>query len=341
MSLTVHDVALMMQMQMQIASRGPAAGTAMKVIIAGGTGFLGRALSDALLQDGHEVVILTRSIPAGVVVHEPGTGLPGLTNAGWTPDGTAGLGQWAKVVDEVDAVVNLTGESIAARRWSDAQKARIRDSRLLGTRSIASAIQAATTPPRVLINASAIGFYGNRGDEELTEQSAAGSDFLAETCKAWEAEAHQAESSGCRVVIVRGGLALERHGGALVKMLPPFRFFVGGSLGSGRQYMSWIHRADWVDLIRWAIDTDTVAGALNATAPAPVTNAVFSKALGHAMSRPSFLPAPGFAIRLALGEMGDALLLGGQRVMPAKAQELGFHFRFTTIDHALISILHQ
>lgn len=313
----------------------------MKVVIAGGTGFLGRALSDALLQDDHEVVILTRSIPAGMVVHEPGTGLPGLANAGWAPDGAAGLGQWAKVVDEVDAVVNLTGESIAARRWSDVQKARIRDSRLLGTRSLVSAIQAAAKPPRVFINASAVGFYGDRGDEELTERSAPGGDFLADTCKEWEAEAQRADSPGTRVVIVRGGVALERDGGALVKMLPPFRFFVGGPLGSGRQYMSWIHRSDWVDLIRWAIDTDTVSGALNATAPAPVTNAVFSKALGHAMSRPSWLPAPAFAIRLALGEMGDALLLGGQRVIPAKAQELGFQFRFATIGHALISILHQ
>ena len=312
----------------------------MKIVIPGGSGFLGRALCDALLQDGYEVVILTRALDSGVVVHEAGTGLPGLSNAGWKPDGTDGVGLWAKLLDGADAVVNLAGEPIVARRWSAAQKTRIRDSRVLGTRSIVGAIQAATHSPAVLVNASAIGIYGDRGDEELTEASAAGDDFLAQTCLDWEAETREAEAHVGRLAILRGGIALEADGGALVKMLPPFKAFVGGPLGTGHQYMSWIHRADWVDLVRWVVATKTASGIFNATAPAPVTNAAFSKALGRALGRPSLLPAPAFALRLALGEMADALLLGGQRVLPSRAQELGFNFRFSTIDHALVSILH-
>jgi len=312
----------------------------MKIVISGGSGFLGRALSDALLQDGCEVVILTLALDPGVVVHEAGTGLPGLSNAGWRPDGTNGVGLWAKLLDGADAVVNLAGEPIVARRWSAAQKTRIRDSRVLGTRSIVGAIQAATHSPAVLVNASAIGVYGDRGDEELTEASATGDDFLAQTCLDWEAEAREAEALVGRLAILRCGIALEAGGGALAKMLPPFKAFVGGPLGTGQQYMSWIHRADWVDLVRWVIATKTATGIFNATAPAPVTNAAFSKALGRALGRPSLLPAPAFAMRLALGEMADALLLGGQRVLPSRAKELGFNFRFSTIDHALVSILH-
>ena len=311
----------------------------MKIVIPGGSGFLGRALSDALLQDSHEVVILTRALGPGVVVHEPGSGLPGLSHAGWKPDGTDGVGVWATLLDGADAVVNLAGESIAARRWSASQKALIRDSRVLGTRSIVAAIRAVANPPAILVNASAIGVYGDRGDEKLTETSPPGEDFLARSCVDWEAEARGAEASVARLAILRGGIALERDGGALVKMLPPFRFFVGGPLGGGRQFMSWIHRADWVDLVRWIIATEAASGIINATAPAPVTNAVFSKALGRALGRPSVLPAPAFALRLALGEMADALLLGGQRVLPSRAQALGFEFRFSTIDHALVSIL--
>ena len=311
----------------------------MKVVIAGGTGFLGRALCDALLQDEHEVIVLTRSLPPGVVVREPGTGLPGLSNAGWTPDGTPGIRQWAGVIDGADAVVNLAGQSIADGRWTPARKTLIRDSRVLSTRSVAGAIEAARQRPPVLIQASAVGFYGDRGDEELTEASAAGTGFLTETCVEWEAEAKQAASGGTRVATLRGGVVLEAGGGALAKMLPPFRYWVGGPLGTGRQYMSWIHRADWVDLVRWVIATPAASGVLNATTPTPVTNAAFSKALGRALGRPSWLPAPAFAMRLMFGEMAQALLLGGQRVVPARAQELGFQFRFSTINHALVSIL--
>ena len=311
----------------------------MKIVIPGGSGLLGRSLGKALVRDGHEVVVLTRSLQPGVVVHESNVDLPGLTNAGWQPDGTNGVGSWARLVDGATAVVNLTGEPIAAKRWSVAQKACIRDSRVLGTRSVVGAIQAASDPPATLVNASAIGYYSNRGDEELSEDSAAGNDFMAKCCIDWEDEARKAEGIIERLVILRTGIALDRTGGALQKMLPPFKMFVGGPLGSGRQYMSWIHYADWVDLVRWALVTEEVTGVFNATAPAPVTNSEFSKALGRALHRPSLMPAPAFALRLALGEMADALLLGGQRVQPSRALKLGFRFNFSTISQALTAVL--
>jgi len=310
-----------------------------KVVIPGGSGFLGQALSKALLQDGHEVVVLTRSLQPGVVVYEPDTGLPGLTNAGWLPDGTDGTGYWARLLDGADAVVNLAGESIAARRWSTAQKARIRDSRVLATRSVVSAIRAATAPPATLVNASAIGYYGDRGDEELTEKSPPGDNFLAKSCLDWEAEAREGEAAVSRLVILRTGIALDRDGGPLQKILPPFKLFVGGPLGSGRQFMSWIHLADWVNLVRWTLLTEEATGVFNATAPAPVTNAEFSKALGRALGRPSLLPAPAFVLRFTLGELADELLLEGQRVRPSRALALGFNFGFSTINQALTSIL--
>ena len=243
----------------------------MKIVIPGGSGLLGRSLSKALLQDGHEVVILTRSLQPGVVVHESNVDLPGLTNAGWQPDGTNGVGSWARLIDGATAVVNLTGESIAAKRWSVAQKARIRDSRVLGTRSVVGAIRAASNPPSTLVNASAIGYYSNRGDEELIEDSAPGNDFMAKCCIDWEAEAHKAEGTIERLVILRTGIALDRTGGALQKMLPPFKMFVGGPLGSGQQYMSWIHYADWVDLVRWTLVTGEAIGTFKATAPEPLS----------------------------------------------------------------------
>ena len=247
------------------------------------------------------------------------------------------MGAWASVVDGADAVVNLTGESIGARRWSKAQKARIRDSRMLATRSVVAAIKAAPRPPAVLINASAIGYYGDRGAEQLTETSKPGAGFLADLCVEWEGEATRAATASTRVTLIRNGLVLERErGSALDRMLLPFKLFAGGPVGSGRQYMSWIHRTDWIDLIRWALtDSSAPAGPLNGTAPAPATNAEFSKALGHALGRPSWLPAPAFALRLALGEMADELLLNGQRVLPSRPLELGFQFKFPKIDHAL------
>ena len=307
----------------------------MKIVVAGGTGFLGRPLCETLATDGHAVVVLTRSVSRASSSWSGLSRTAAISAVDWSPDGR--VGAWASVVDGADAVINLTGESIGARRWSKAQKARIRDSRMLATRSVVAAIKAAPRPPAVLINASAIGYYGDRGAEQLTEPSKPGSGFLADLCVEWEGEATSAATASTRVTLIRNGLVLERgRGGVLDRMLLPFKFFAGGPVGSGRQYMSWIHRTDWIDLVRWALATSSVpSGPLNGTAPAPATNAEFSKALGHALGRPSWLPAPAFALRLALGEMADELLLGGQRVLPSRPLELGFQFKFPKIDHAL------
>ena len=295
----------------------------MRVVIAGGTGFLGRSLADSFTAAGHAVAVLSRIVTgSGVVTHVP-----------WKPDGSTG--PWASHVDGADVVVNLAGESIAGARWSDAHKRRILESRVQATRSLVSAIRSAARPPRVFLSGSAVGYYGPRGDEPVDEAGAPGEDFLANVCRQWEAEAARAAGDRTRVVFVRTGLVLARDGGALPQMLPPFWFGAGGPVGSGRQYWPWIHRDDWVSLVRWAADADVVSGPLNVTAPAPVTNKAFAQALGRAMHRPAFMPAPAFALRLILGEMADALLLSGQRAMPAKATELGFAFRYNTIDDAL------
>jgi uncharacterized protein len=297
-----------------------------KIVIAGGTGFLGRPLSARLVADGHELVVLTRSSASDA----PGRAVV------WSPDG--GIGGWTREVDGAGAVINLAGESIAGRRWSAAHKQEILNSRVRATRSLTAAILAASRPPAVFISGSAVGYYGPLGDAIATEATPAGSDFLAQVCTEWETEAHRAGNSGTRVVCIRTGLALERDGGALPQMLPPFKFGVGGPLGSGRQYWPWIHRSDWIDLVRWAIRTAAVAGPINATAPTPVTNAEFARALGRALHRPAVLPAPAFALRLALGEMADALLLSGQRAIPAVAETLGFSFTYTRVDDALGAI---
>src|SRR5262245_47028601 len=294
-----------------------------RIVVAGGSGFLGRALSAALAQEGHDVVVLTRG---------SSTGGPHRTIR-WNPDGTRG--EWASAVDGAHAVVNLAGESIAGKRWSSAQKARILDSRVQATRSIVAAIRSAAAPPAVLISGSAVGYYGPHGDDVLTESAAAGADFLAEVCVRWEAEASIASSERTRVVFLRTGLVLERDGGALPPMLPPFRLGVGGPVGSGSQYWPWIHRADWIGLVRWTMQTSNVAGPVNAPAPQPVTNKAFASALGRAMHRPAFVPAPAFALRLLLGEMADALILTGQRAVPERAERGGYAFRYSRLEDAL------
>jgi uncharacterized protein (TIGR01777 family) len=297
----------------------------MKVVIAGGTGFLGRSLGNALATDGHDIVVLSRGASAAV---------SGRTRlVAWSPNGE--MGPWASEIDGAGALVNLAGESIAGARWSAAHKARIRDSRTRATRSLVGAIRRAAAPPPVFVSGSAVGYYGPLGDEPVTEDHSAGADFLAGVCVQWEQEALGAASARTRVVLVRTGLVLAREGGALPEMLLPFKLGAGGPVGSGRQYWPWIHRDDWVGLVRWAIATAAVDGPLNATAPNPVTNSDFARALGRAMRRPAFMPAPGFALRLLLGEMADALLLSGQRALPAKAERLGFRFRFTQIQETL------
>lgn len=302
----------------------------MHIVIAGGSGFLGSALARTLAVEGHAVSILTRQTSAKSPAQ------PRLSFVQWTPDGKAG--PWARAIDGATAVINLAGESIAARRWSTAQKQKLRDSRLLATGSLTAAIRQSAHPPATFISGSAVGYYGNRGDETLTEASAPGNDFLAGLAKEWEAAAGEA-ATVARVVLLRTGIVLDRRGGALAKMLPPFQMFVGGPLGDGTQFMPWVHKEDWVRLVSWAITAEGARGPLNATSPSPVTNAEFSKALGRALKRPSLLPAPAFALRIALGEMADALLLSGQRALPARATDLGFSFRYSNIDGALASVL--
>ena len=304
----------------------------MKVVLAGGTGFLGSPLAAALLGEGHDVAILTRRSGARDGPAAP----PHARLVPWTPDGK--VGSWGQEIDGAAAVVNLAGESIAARRWSEAQKRRILESRLVATRSLSQAIASARTRPAVFVTGSAVGYYGPLGSEIVTEDRPAGSDFLAGVCRDWEAEAMRGAGHVTRVACIRTGLVLEQNGGALPKMLPPFWFGAGGPIGSGQQYWPWVHRQDWIDLVRWVIQTPEASGPINATAPHPVTNAVFARALGRALHRPALLPTPGFALKLLLGEMADALLLSGQRAVPAKAERLGFKFSFPNLDDALRAI---
>ena len=290
----------------------------MKVVIAGGTGFLGTQLTASLRADGHDVRLLTRRPRASDEV-------------AWSPADPAGA--WTTTLEAADAVVNLAGESIETGRWTVARKRAILESRLAATRAIASAINRSGRPPRVLLNASAVGVYGSTGAEPLDEASAPGSDFLASVCVEWEACARAARTA--RVVVLRTGLVLDATGGALPKLARPFRLCAGGRVGSGRQYWSWIHVEDWVRLVRWAIATGDVEGPVNLTAPNPVTNAEFARTLGRVLHRPSILPAPAFALRLLLGEMADALVVGGQRVLPAVATARGFTFRYPNLEAAL------
>jgi len=292
-----------------------------KVMVTGGTGFLGAALVDALRRDGHDVTVLTRR-PARA---------PGEVH--WVP--TAGLDVWAKSFEGAGAVVNLAGEAIAGGRWTAARKRAILASRLEATSGVVAALRAAGAPGATLLSGSAIGYYGTPGDAPLDESSPAGTDFLATVCREWEAEAREAEA---RVVLLRTGLVLARGGGALQQLALPFRLFAGGPLGSGRQVMSWIHREDWIAMVRWALANSAVQGPLNLTAPAPVTNREMATALGRALRRPSFMPAPAVALRLALGEMADAMVLNGQRVLPRVAIDGGYVFKYASVNDALAEI---
>lgn len=305
----------------------------MHIVIAGGSGFLGRALTESLLSAGHRVQILTRpparSAPTGPSPH--------AESVTWIPDGS--VGPWASSCSGADVIVNLAGASIAAGRWTPARKAQLRSSRILATRSLARLAAQSAQPPAAFVSASAIGYYGDRGSDTLTEEAGPGRDFLAELGAEWEREALAAQRGGTRVVLLRTGIVLDPREGALAKMLPPFRLFAGGPFGSGRQYMSWIHRDDWVSLAKWAVETPAVRGPLNLTAPNPVTNADFARALGRALHRPAIMPAPGFALKLMLGEMAGPLLLHSQRVVPARPLAGGFRFAHPELDGALANLL--
>ena len=301
----------------------------MDVIIAGGTGLLGTALTRRLLARGDRVVHLTRRRA------RTGAPVPAVT---WTPDGS--VGPWAGAVEGADVVVNLAGAGLADRRWTPTRKALLRSSRIDSTRSLVAALRASRPRPRVFVQGSGIGIYGARLDDEiLTEQAPAGSDFLGRLAAEWEAAAAPADEAPCRLVLMRTGVVLTTEGGALKPMMRPFRFFVGGPIGSGAQWMPWITIDDWVSLVLWAIDTPVVAGPINASAPNPVRNREFAAALGRALRRPSLMPVPGIALRLLFGEMADALLLGGQRAVPSKALEAGFTFAHAELDAALAHVL--
>ena len=295
----------------------------MHIVVSGGSGFLGRALEQVLTSHGHRVSVLTRRARAGR-----------LGDVIWTPNGEAG--PWAQALVGADVVVNLAGEGIADARWTRTRKAALLDSRLAATASLVKAVQQVEAGPRVFVSASGVGYYGPCGDEPVREDAPAGHDFVATMAAAWEAAAAPAAGVG-RLVRLRTGLVLGREG-ALAKMRLPFSLGLGGRLGSGRQWMPWIHVDDWAALTATLITDTHAAGAFNLTAPQPATNADFTRALGRALHRPAVIPVPGFALRLALGEMAD-LLLTGQRAVPAKAQALGYVFRFPALAEALAAAL--
>jgi hypothetical protein len=294
-----------------------------RILISGASGFLGGALAGALRADGHEVTPLVRRAARE-------------REASWDP--AAGRID-AAALEAHDAVVHLAGENIAAGRWTAARKERIRASRVEGTRLLSETLARLSRPPRRLVCASAIGYYGDRGDELLTEDSAPGDDFLAGVVRAWEAAAEPARAAGIAVVHLRIGVVLDPAGGALARMLMPFKLGLGGRFGSGAQFVSWITRADVVGIVRWLLQQQEPARVYNATAPDPVPNRELARALGAALRRPAVLPAPAFALRVLLGEMAQALLLSSARVVPARLLAAGYAFAHPGIGPALRAVL--
>ena len=310
----------------------------MRIVVAGGSGFLGTALVRRLEALGHESVVLTRSPRRA-----------GKSNRGrevsWNPAASTiatSNADWRRELEGADAVINLAGAGIADKRWSAQRKREIRESRVNATRALVTAVGKASKRPPVFIQGSAVGYYGATAADTICDESCPpGADFLGQTCVAWEGEAQPLTALGCRLVILRTGIALAGDGGPLVEMKRPFMFFAGGPIGSGRQYISWVHREDWIGVLLWALDKVGVEGVFNASAPEPVTNAQFARALGGAMHRPSWLPVPAVALRLAFGELAEILVLG-QRVVPARALAQGFEFKYPQIDVALGNlVLHK
>ena len=293
----------------------------MHYLITGGTGFIGKALCASLIADEHRVTVLTRHVSRATAC------LPKGASATDTLD----------ELSEIDVVVNLAGENLTDGRWSDERKQAFLDSRIGTTRRINEWMAAQYQRPKTMISGSAIGWYGARGDEILTEDSSPGDDFAARLCQAWEAEAVKAEALGVRVCRVRTGIVLAADGGALAKMLPPFKFGLGGPMGDGKQWMSWITRHDLVRMIRWLAEMDSASGAYNGTAPNPVTNAEFAKTLAEALHRPSIIRTPAVFLKLMFGEMAD-MLLTGQRVLPSRAIDEGFRFEHLTAATSLATL---
>ena len=306
----------------------------MRIIITGGSGLIGRELTASLAADGHEVIVLSRS-PERI------SSLPHSARAEkWdarTADG------WGHLADGAGAIVNLAGENLAGSgffptRWTPERKRLIRESRLQSGQAIVQAVEAAASKPSLVIQSSAIGYYGVHGDETLTEEAAPGNDFLAKLAMEWEASTEPVESMGVRRAIIRTGIVLSMEGGALQRLLLPFKLFAGGPMGNGRQWYSWIHIKDVMHAIRFLIETPEVEGVFNLTAPNPLTNAALARVIGQVMKRPSFLPVPGFALRLMFGEVAT-VVLDGQRVLPNHLEALGFTFEFPEAKGALRDLL--
>lgn len=301
--------------------------TPMKILISGSHGLVGSALARSLTEDGYEVVRLVRK--------ESATGSPEIE---WHPNqGSID----AQRLENFDAVVHLAGESIASGRWNEEKKRTIRESRTKGTTLLSEALAQLSHPPSVFISASAIGYYGDRGDELLTETSTPGNDFLASVCVEWEQSTRPAAEKGIRTVLARFGIILDRDGGALAKMLPPFRMGIGGRVGDGRQWMSWIALDDVVGALKWLLRDNAVSGPVNFVAPRPVTNAEFTRTLGRVLGRPTIFPMPAFGARLAFGEMADALLLSSQKVEPTVLENRGFAFYWPRLEPALDHLLRR
>ena len=305
----------------------------MKVAITGATGFVGSRLVEKLHTEGHQILVLTRN-PTRAQQQFPALTFPKVEIIAYTP---LESGAWQTAISGYDGIVNLAGAPIADSRWTPERKREILDSRQIGTRKIVEAIAQAPERPVVLVNSSAIGFYGTSETATFDETSSSGSDFLAEVCQAWEAEAQKVKAVGTRLVILRTGIVLGK-GGAVAKMLLPFRLFAGGPIGSGRQWFSWIHREDLVSLILQALTQPSFEGAYNATAPHPVRMSEFSQVLGEVMQRPSWLPVPSFALEALLGDAAQ-VVLQGQQVLPKRTEATGFQYQFPQVKPALAEVL--
>jgi uncharacterized protein (TIGR01777 family) len=303
-----------------------------KILISGSSGLVGSAVVDKLSHQGHDLIRLVR--PGTETRHPHLSELPQVV---WNPQS----GLLDSRAEGADAIVHLAGASIAGHRWTDAWKRELRDSRVAATNRLVASLRRLHRPPQIFIAASAIGFYGSRGDEKLTESSPAGTGFLAQLTVDWETESARAAQSGARVVLLRFGVILAKKGGALPQMALPFRLGVGGRIGSGRQWISWITLDDVVGIIGFALETNLASGPANAVSPNPVQNAAFSSNLARVLHRPAIFPAPSFALRLALGEMADSLLLASQRVYPSKLEQLGYRFHYPDLQPALTAMLRQ
>jgi len=292
----------------------------MRVLITGASGLVGRELQKSFAAKNYDMLLASRSEPADE------------QHIQWTVEG--GFAEPEKL-EGLDAVVHLAGENVSGLRWTEEKKRSIRDSRVLGTRNVVTAISKLKNRPKVFVASSAIGFYGERGDEEITESSAAGDNFLAEVSKAWESESRRAEDAGIRTVLLRTGIVLTKEGGALGTMLTPFKLGVGGVVGNGKQWMSWISMEDHIAVINYVIENENIRGAVNSVSPNPVTNEEFTKTLGEVLYRPTFLPLPEFAVSMVFGEMGDALLLASTKVLPKRLEDAGFQFKYPQLKPAI------